>query len=333
MNLLRAEWRRLFGRRFLTVMLLIVVAILSAVAVGIAAHSQPPGPAADAKGHAAAERVRDHLRQLRDQCVNAQNSPDQASQRDFAGVDCAVEYDADHIRDEHYRPEAFPFSVGAHVLVMLFGGLFTLLAFTVGASFVGVEWASGGMMNLLTWRPNRLAVLGTKLLALLTALACIGVVLGATWLGAVYLVTRLRGDPGRITDGLLISLALDNARAIGLALAAGAIGFALASLGRRTAAALGIAIACLLVLETGLQLVLDMIDVAKPQRWALSNYVGAWLNKKVDFIDPTACVPRGAECEAAKWSLDLGDSAIVLGSGVAILVVLAFLVMRRRDVT
>ena len=37
----------------------------------------------------------------------------------------------------------------------------------IGASFVGAEWNSGGMMNLLLWRPQRLKVLSTKLAALL----------------------------------------------------------------------------------------------------------------------------------------------------------------------
>jgi len=51
-------------------------------------------------------------------------------------------------------------------MVTTFAAVLALVAYIVGASFVGAEWSSGGMMNLLLWRPRRLQVLGTKLAVL-----------------------------------------------------------------------------------------------------------------------------------------------------------------------
>ena len=41
---------------------------------------------------------------------------------------------------------------------MPFAAILALVGFVIGASFVGAEWSTGGMMNLLLWRPKRLTV-------------------------------------------------------------------------------------------------------------------------------------------------------------------------------
>ena len=79
-------------------------------------------------------------------------------------------------------------------MIVLFGGMLALFGFAVGASFVGAEWHSGGMMNLLLWRPRRLALLAQKLGALLLSVLASGLALGAL-LGADDLGTRV--DPRR----------------------------------------------------------------------------------------------------------------------------------------
>ena len=58
-------------------------------------------------------------------------------------------------------------------MITTLAALLALVAFVIGASFVGAEWNSGGMMNLLLWRPQRLQVLGTKLAALLVGLTAL----------------------------------------------------------------------------------------------------------------------------------------------------------------
>ena len=66
-------------------------------------------------------------------------------------------------------PYQFDFREEFGAFISIFAGILALFGFVVGASFVGAEWNTGGMMNLLLWRPKRLPVLFTKLAALLSA--------------------------------------------------------------------------------------------------------------------------------------------------------------------
>ena len=76
-------------------------------------------------------------------------------------------------------------------------GLLALFGFVVGASFVGAEWSTGGMMNLLVWRPRRVRLLLGKLAALLLGVLRFVVVSGVAWLAALWTVSRFRGDASR----------------------------------------------------------------------------------------------------------------------------------------
>lgn len=59
-------------------------------------------------------------------------------------------------RGYHYASEMRATTRGVATLLLV-------LAFAVGASFAGAEWASGSLAMLLTWEPRRLRVLGAKL--------------------------------------------------------------------------------------------------------------------------------------------------------------------------
>src|SRR5690606_7686101 len=120
----------------------------------------------------------------------------------------------------------------------LLAGLLALFAFVVGASFVGAEWRSGGMTNLLLWRPRRLEVFGAKLAALLGVVFGLTVLLSALWTGAFWLVATYRGITDTMTSGVWQSIGLAELRGLAMVLAAGTAGFALASLGRHTAMAM-----------------------------------------------------------------------------------------------
>jgi hypothetical protein len=97
--------------------------------------------------------------------------------------------------------------------------------------------------------------------------------------------------------------------------------------------ALGLAIGWALVAEIGLRIVLGVAEVAKPERWFLSTYVVAWLNKGLHLQDYTPCRFAEGPCEPVNWSISTGQAAALLG-GLAVAGLLASLLeMRRRDVT
>jgi ABC-type transport system involved in multi-copper enzyme maturation permease subunit len=339
MSLVRAELRRLFKRRVLRWMLLLVVALMATVAVTTAATHYKPGPQALARAEAAAERSFQEQQQWleRDlaECERAQQ----------AGVDEGWPADCQEIQNwyasqeemvEWFIPPAFEFRTAFPVMIAVLAGLLGMFAFVVGASFVGAEWRSGAMMNLLLWRPQRGQVLGAKLAALLGVLAGLWLVLGAVWTGAFWLVANFRGVTDTMTSGAWQSAGLAGSRALALVLVAGAIGFALASLGRHTAMAMGSAIAAFVIGVVGAGTVVSMLQVSYLEAWLWTTYIAAWLQGSVTLVDFQApCEPTGSVDECIQPTMEITWQLAGLGIG-AIAVVLvgaAMWQMRRRDVT
>jgi hypothetical protein len=276
---------------------------------------------------------------MRTQCEEEQrNPPTDPNQRQFGqlppGVTCAQIFDPAQVRPEDYMPHVFSFADEAPDLLKAFGGVLTLFAFAVGASFIGAEWSSGGVMNQLLWRPRRLRLLGGKLGTLFAAITTTTIVLMAVWIAALWGLATLRGRVGEVTSGVSQSMGLTGLRALALVLAAGAIGFAVASLGRNTATALGLAVGYVIVLEIGTRIVLEVAEVIKPERWFLSSYAIAWLNQRVIFTEWRHCrYDTTGNCQSYNWTIDMKQASIVFGSILVVSVFAAFLAFRRRDVT
>jgi len=331
-NLISAEWRRLFARRFTRIMLLAVLAILAVIGVGVGVNSHQRTAATHA---AAVARAQQDNEQMMADCLRSQQDTGSPSDvKQFPpGFDC-TQIARDGARPEYYEPYEFSFRAGAPALVQVMGALLAMLGFIVGASFVGAEWHSGGMTNLLLWRPRRVPVLLGKLTALLGGMVSASVGYSAVWLGTVWAIASTRGRTAGMTAGAWRSLALDDVRAVALGLFAATIGFAVASIGRHTATALGAAVGYLVVLELGGHIVLALLQVHRPERYFLSNYVFAWLTKATWFDDyPANCGGFGQNCEPQRWAIHLNQGLLALGIAVTLTLGWALWSMRRRDVT
>ena len=190
------------------------------------------------------------------------------------------------------------------------------------------------MMNLLLWRPRRVPVLLTKLATALGGVLGVGLVFGAAWTADLWAISKYRGDVSGMTQGTWESFALTGARGVGLALAFTAIGVCLASFGRHTAMALGVAIGATMLVEVGARIALDMTDVPLADRYMLSTYGLAWLFKSWKLEDWNVCDwSLGGQCEPKTLLITWQDSAPVFGAMVVVALVLAFWSIRRRDVT
>ncbi len=232
-----------------------------------------------------------------------------------------------------FLPYEFDFRAQAPQLIVVLGGLLALFGFAIGASFVGAEWSSGGMMNLLLWRPRRLPTLLGKLSALLIGVAGLSVVYAGLFVAGLWTAATLRGTTAKVTSGVWQSLALGNLRALALGLLIACVGFAVASLGRHTATALGVAVGYLVVFELGLRIVLNIVHTPRPQRFFLSNYVLAWLSKAQWFYDYNYCNQRRDTCEPPHWAIHMNQGVVALGALVVLTVGGALWAMRRRDIT
>jgi hypothetical protein len=341
MRLFRAELSRLAGRRFTKVMTGLVLLILLAIGIGFAATSHPHNAASRAAALAQIEQIRQSDLAERQACEAQQQGKSTALSPNGAmyppGFDCAQidSWSPSEADVNNFEPHQFVFRSDAQDALSLLGFVLALLGFAVGASFVGAEWSTGGMMNLLLWRPRRLRVLFGKLAALLVGTLATGIVISVGWVVAMWAIASTRGDASRTTHGVLTSLALTDARALALMLAAAVLGFGVASVGRHTATALGAAVGYVVVLELGGRIVLQLVGVARPERFFLSNYAAAWLNKSQRYMDDSACHRQigPGSCEPTRWMIHMNQGAVIWAVLLAVVLLLAFASMRRRDIT
>jgi ABC-2 type transport system permease protein len=335
-SLYTAETRRLVKRRFVKLVVIGTLAILAAVVVGMYFSNQKLGPAqiADAKVQAQHE-LEEQTRQIaaeRQRCEAVAGTPEAANYPpDCAQITGPTESD---ITAESFLPPTFDFRQKFGPMVTTLAALLALMAFVIGASFVGAEWHSGGMMNLLLWRPGRIQVLGTKLLALLVGLTALTTVTAAVWTGLFTLVARQRGRLDSMTAGVWRSFALMEVRALVLVLVLGAVGFGLASIGRHTAMALGVAIAVIVLFQFGLGIVLSQVNVKFLEAYLIPTWIDAWLDKKAVLQNFDTCnysAINGCQPDTLTitWPMAGGVLALVFVAVVGA----AMWTMRTRDIT
>lgn len=141
-----------------------------------------------------------------------------------------------------------------------------MLALVAGASLLGGEWRHGTIGTLLTWEPRRVRVVGAKLVAVAIVVFAAALVLQALLLGALTPAALWRGTTEGLTAmwwrGLLGGMLRIGAVAAALAVFSASI----ASLGRNTAAAIGVAFGYLFIGE-------NAVRVLRPkwQPWLIGN--------------------------------------------------------------
>ncbi|MEV0876856.1 ABC transporter permease subunit [Micromonospora echinofusca] len=338
MSLYRTELRRLAKRRFTRWMSLLGLLVLMAVVVGVFFTNEKIDAATVAKAERSAEQQwqRDvqHNAEYRAECERAKAAG--TSGDDRFPPDCAMIQPPprDAIEAQWFLPSTFDFRENFGDTLLPLAAILALVGFVMGASFVGAEWNTGGMMNLLLWRPRRLTVLLTKLAALLSGLVALAVPTTLLWFGSFWLVAHFRGSTAKMTSGAWQSFALTGLRGLVLALVTATIGFALASLGRHTAMALGGVIALMVVGQFGLGILLAMAGVRFAEAWLLPTYALAWMQKKVTLEDWNTCqATYYGECKPDTLDITWQQSSVMMTVGFVVILGAALWAMRRRDIS
>ena len=336
MSLFRTELRRLGKRRFTRWMTAGGLLVLALVLVGLFITNQKIGPEQWAEARRSADQS--HAEQVRwaeQERANCERAKAAGQTVDYYPADCAeiAPPAREDIQEEWYLPSTFVFKANVQDMLVTLAGILAMVGFVVGASFVGAEWSSGGMMNLLLWRPKRLTVLLTKLGALLTGLLALAVPVSAAWFGSLWLIATWRGTTDGMTSGTWQSFLLTGLRGVVLALVAATVGFALASLGRHTAMALGGAVAVIVVGQAGLAILLDLAQVRFAEAWLLPTYAYAWMTKTITLQDWRACnASYTGECQPATLDVTWQHSSALFTVGVVLFLGAALWTLRRRDI-
>ncbi|MET8082988.1 ABC transporter permease subunit [Micromonospora sp. NPDC005237] len=336
MNLVRAELERLFARRFVQLMVVLLALAFAVTAATTLAGSHRPSADELSSARAQAIEARRNMEVTHQQCLarqDAGSSPDDMG--DYFPDDCS---ELDPIRQDRlpiaadYLPGVFSFAQQARPLLYFLIAFLVLFGFLVGASYIGADLNSGGVVNLLLWRPRRLTVLGAKLGTLLGTVLALAVAASLAYLATFWVIGQTAGLAGQLSGDFWRSLGAVHGRGLVLVLLATAVGFAIATLGRHTSAALGAAAAYAVVWELGARLVLEIVDARRPDQLMLSSHIGAWLTGEVRFWDAQRC--RGDSgngyCEGF-YSLTWGPALVVLLVITGGLTMAAFAVFRRRD--
>jgi hypothetical protein len=147
-------------------------------------------------------------------------------------------------------------------------GALAVLGWALGASLVGAEFASRGMTTLLTWETRRGRVFVAKAVAAVATMAVFALVVMALVALALWPALALHGAPLRPNDPSWMSLAGLVGRGVALTALASGMGFAIATIGRNTAAALAAGFAYIIVLENILG-----SSIERWRRWLLLGNV------------------------------------------------------------
>ncbi|MFY1696319.1 MULTISPECIES: ABC transporter permease subunit [unclassified Solwaraspora] len=336
MGLYRAELRRLVKRRFVRYLTLAALLVLATVVVATFLQNQRVGPTALAQAERTAEQefraAVEWTEQWQAECErsHASGSPDlNQFPPDCADIGLPTR---DSFPAVNYLPITFIFADEFPATLYTVTSLLFLVFFAAGASFVGAEWSSGAMMNLLLWRPQRLRVLFTKLAALLTGVVAVTVPAVLLWTVAHWMIGALRGSTDGVTAGHWQSFALADLRVVVLVVAAAAVGFGLAAIGRHTALALGGVLGVLVLGQSALSFLAEVVDARYPEAWLLPVYWIAWMDSSVKLIDYGACAGAPA-CVPPTTELTWVHTGALMAVVVALVLTVAAWTMRRRDIT
>ncbi|GAA1398817.1 ABC transporter permease subunit [Catellatospora coxensis] len=322
MNLVRAEVSRLLSRRFTHIMVLGLLAVFGVTAATTLANSTRPDAGVWAAAQKTAEERRESLVRFKLNCQEKFLVDKEAAEAAFPGGCDAAGNPAD-VESSRYLEDAFVFEQEIGGLTVFLAIYLSFFAFVIAASFIGAEMSSGGITNLLLWRPQRSAILGAKLTALTGCVAVFSALFTALYIGTFYLIAYTSGWTGQPGVAFWADLAALGGRAVALSTAAAASAFALATLARHTAAALGIAVGYFLIWEAGARIVFEIGGMLPYDPYFLSSYLSAFVSGDLTYW-------HGLDGTGDLVITRLSGGMVVAGL-TAVLITAAFANFRRRD--
>lgn len=206
-------------------------------------------------------------------------------------------------------------------IALLVVGLLIIAAST----FAGADWASGALRNQVLFEPRRSRVWAAKAIAVSLASGAVAlVVLGGFWL-SLYLVAADRGVPhGSAVVG---DVGWHLLRAVALAMGAAAGAYALTMFFRHSVATLAV----LFTYSIGGELLVYLLPVDGAARWSLGTNVFGWLEKYLQYVDPTSSCVRLGPCSGPEHVSHL-QSGLYLAAVLAVALVGSWAAFRRRDI-
>jgi ABC-2 type transport system permease protein len=305
-----AEIRRLFSRRAFRFMGAAVIAgiLIAAVITFVRSSNDPSSGVEQARREVA-------------QCEAARQDALERSAPESEGWICPTEEEIRGAYDKRFvYARSMPDATRA-VGMALF-----MLAFIVGASFVGAEFGSGTITTLLTWEPRRGLVLAAKVVACVVVVS-VAAVLALAFLDLVLLpVAAIRGSTEGV-GGLWDGLAVTWARAAGLTAFGSALAMGIAFFTRNTAATLAIGFGYNAIVDP----LLSVLWEGRFRTWLFAHN----LPRMMGFpVEASAREPDiGGGLQQTVMTTSIGRPALLFTIYAVAVLAIAYAAFRARDVT
>ena len=181
-----------------------------------------------------------------------------------------------------------------------------------GATVTGAEWQQGTVVTVSTWEVRRVRLLSARILSAMVLATLIGLALLFLFCLSLVPTYLLRGTMDGVDAEFRRELVFALVRLSALTGLAAGLGAAIASIGRRTTVAVGASFAYLAIIETAVR-----AKWPERARWLLG--------------ENTAVLATASDLEGAVFTRDVATAALTLCGYVAVLVAIALLLFRRRD--
>lgn len=224
-----------------------------------------------------------------------------------------------------------PQTVFAEVMPNLLQGsayLLVFIAFLIGASFVGAEFSSGSIGNWLTFEPRRMRVYGSKLAGAAIGLVPVAIGIIAFLMLGTYLIVDHYGTTASMTGEVWGDLFERAGRIVLMTAVGAALGGVVGLLLRHTAAAIGLVMGYVVIVEAVFGGFL-----VQTQPWLIRLNFDAFIGHGAKYF-VQECDGGGGNytCNMIEKHLSFEHGAWYLSIATVALLLLGALVFRRRDV-
>lgn len=329
-SLVRVELRRILARKIVPLSILAIIAVAALSFWGMWQTVQPQSAFEERarsdfqQAHESWEREQEFQQENLEQCL-----ADQESEREASGdptLDFGCEWPEPVFADFIEGYTAPPMSATITNMLKETSAVVLFLVVLGGSTATAAELSHRTMGTWLTFEPRRTRVFASKTAAAGLAATPVVAVYLLLFLLGIPLLYQVRGVADAMTGAQWSDVSWMSLRITALAVVLGIVGAAAGILLKHTGAVLGIAVGYFLVLEN---MVRGLFPKYLP--YLLSENIQAWIKDGHD-ISTWVCDDQTYECKEVITHITLQHGATVVGIVAVVVVLVSWLVFRRRDV-
>jgi len=222
-----------------------------------------------------------------------------------------------------------PFKDATGTALKLSALLAALVAFMIAASFIGAEYSSGSMTSWLTFVPRRGHVFWSKLLTVAGFAVLLGMLCATLVFDVALVLAHLHGS--RVES--VRELVEMGARSVLSVVVLAILGFCIGLLSRRTAGAIGVLLALVVVWFVRIGPLSSLPWAQRITPWTPDGNILAIVDHGYTYSVPVGGAPAdGVNFDLIEHSVSLTHGVAYWSIILALLITCSLLAFRRRDV-